>query len=146
MAKLEFTLARGGVIVANIMADKVPRTWAAIKAHLPYTEKAYNARWSGRETHVPTNLVTKPPRENQILHASFGDVIYAYEWPDAREYTGFEAIAWFYGGERVRDWRGSCPVNLIGRVDQAQWPLLEQIGMRTWREGGEACAIRVIEE
>ena len=145
MAKLEFKLARGGIFTATVMVDKVPKTWAAIKEVMPITRKAYNARWSGRETHTVMNLPNKPPRENQILHASLGDVIYAWEWPDNREYTGFEAIGWFYGGERVRDWRGSCPVNLIGRVDQAQWPLLEEIGMRTWKEGGEDCAIRVIE-
>ena len=144
MPRLKFSFARGGTFTARVMIDKAPKTWEAIRSHLPMINKAYNARWTGRETHIKLDLPNKPPRENQILNAGLGDVIYAAEWSD-RDVTGFEAIGWFYGGERVRDWRGSCPVNLIGRVDQAQWPLLEEIGLRTWKEGGEDCAIRVIE-
>lgn len=82
----------------------------------------------------------KPPRENQILNAATGDVIYACEWSD-RDVTGFEAIGWFYGTETVRDWRGESRVNLFARVSEDQWPFLEEIGLRTWREGGEDCTI-----
>ncbi len=146
MAKLEFKMARGGLFVATIHVDKVPKTWAAIRPVLPVTLKAYNARWSGRETHCPIDLPNKPPRERQSAHASIGDVIYACEWAEARDYTGFEAIAWFYGAEAVNDWRGPCPVNIIGRIGESYWPLLEEVGLRTWKQGGEDCTIRVLEE
>lgn len=146
MPKLEFKMAKGGVLVASIHIAKVPKTWELLKAFLPQTLKAYNARWSGRETHTPIKLPTKPPRENQSARASIGDVIYGWEWPETRDYTGFEAIAWFYGPESIQDWRGPIPVNIIGHIGEAQWPLLEEIGVRVWKEGGEDCSIRVIED
>jgi uncharacterized protein DUF3830 len=146
MAKLEFKMARGGVFTALIYADKVPKTWAAISTVLPVTLKAYNARWSGRETTVPIDIPSKPPRENQCSRAGIGDVIYAREFPETRDITGFEAIAWFYGAENINDWRGQCPQNIIGRVSESQWDLLVQVGLRTWKEGGEDCTIRLLEE
>jgi hypothetical protein len=51
------------------MVDKAPKTWEAIRNHLPVTIKAYNARWTGRETHTKLDLPNNPPRENQILNA-----------------------------------------------------------------------------
>jgi len=145
MPKLRFNFARGGQFTANVMTDKAPKTWEAIRMNLPLTIKAYNARWTGRETHTKLDLPKKPPRENQILNAAPGDVIYATEWSD-RDTTGFEAIGWFYGTETVRDWRGESRVNLFARVDQHEWPFLEEVGLRTWREGGEDCTISVIED
>ena len=64
------------------MLDKAPKTWEAIRKQLPLTIKAYNAPWTGRETHTKLDLPNKPPRENQILNAGLGDVIYACEWSD----------------------------------------------------------------
>jgi hypothetical protein len=37
-------------------------------------------------------------------------------------------------------------VNIIGRIGESQWPLLEEVGLRTWKQGGEDCTIRVLEE
>jgi hypothetical protein len=144
MAKLEFKFERGGLFVVDIFDKKVPKTWECIKAVLPITRKAYNARWTGRESHTPMDLPVKPPRENQQLTASLGDVIYACEWPPI-EVTGFEAIGWFYGPEQVRDWRGPCTVNYIGRIAPQYWDFLVEVGLRTWRQGGEDCTIRVLE-
>ena len=144
MAKLEFRMSGGGVFVAEIFAEKVPQTWQLITAFLPQTRKAYNARWSGRETHAPLALPTKPPRENQSCQASVGDVIYGREWDD-RDFTGFEAIGWFYAAETIRDWRGLHAVNIIGRIEPQYWTLIEEVGLRIWRGGGEDCTMRVIE-
>ena len=94
MPKLKFSFARGGYFTARVMIEKAPKTWEAIRTNLPVTTKAYNARWTGRETHTKLDLPNKPPRENQILNAGLGDVIYAAEWSD-RDVTGFEAIGWF---------------------------------------------------
>lgn len=143
MPRLQFTFERGGKFHATVMADKAPRTFELLRAAMPITLKAYNARWTGRETHTKIDLPVKPPRENQILNAGIGDVIYACEWSD-RDVTGFEAIGWFYGTETVRDWRGESRVNLFARVDQSEWGFLEEVGMRTWRQGGEDCTISVI--
>ena len=70
MAKLEFKFERGGLFVADIFTDKVPQTWNCIRAVMPVTRKAYNARWTGRESHTPIQLPNTPPRENQQLWAS----------------------------------------------------------------------------
>ena len=127
MPKLQFKFERGKSFTATVFVDKAPRTWEAIKSVLPITLKAYNARWTGRETHTKIDIPNKPPRENQVLNAGIGDVIYACEWSD-RDVTGFEAIGWFYGTETVRDWRGESRVNLFARVDQSEWPY--------WRRSG----------
>ncbi|WP_424139163.1 DUF3830 family protein [Roseomonas chloroacetimidivorans] len=137
---LKFSFARGGFFTARVLIDKAPQTWAAIRPHLPMTIIALNARWTGRETHTKLDLPDKPPRENQVLNAATGDVIYAREWSD-RDVTGFEAIGWFYGTETVRDWRGESRVNLFARADQDQWAFMEEVGLRTWRHGGEDCTI-----
>lgn len=144
MPKLLFKFARGGQFTAHVMAEKAPKTWEAIRRHLPLTVTALNARWTGRETHGKVDLSNKPPRENQVVNAATGDIIYACEWED-RDITGFEAIGWFYGTETVRDWRGESRVNLFARVNQAEWPVMEEVGLRTWREGGEACTISEID-
>lgn len=143
MPKLLFKFARGGEFTAHVLADAAPKTWEALRKTFPVTIKAYNARWTGRETHVRMDIADKPPRENQVVNCATGDIIYAREWED-RDVTGFEAIGWFYGTETVRDWRGESRVNLFARVDQAEWKVMEEVGLRTWREGGEDCTISEI--
>ena len=143
--KLSFDFAGGDRLVAELLVDRVPKTREAIAAALPITSTTYQARWSGREVFMPVNLATKPPRENQTIRAAKGDVIYFYEWPESYQYTGFEAIGLFYGNEIVREWRGDCPVNVIGRIDPSQFELLEVLGERIWREGGEATTLALLD-
>ena len=135
--KIAFDFDRGGQIIAEFL-EHAPKTVQAIRSSLPLETSVYQARWSGREILLPVSLPQKPPRENQSIRAAKGDVIYFCEWKDAYDYTGFEAIGLFYGNEIVREWRGDCPVNIIARVDPNQFGLLEELGERIWREGGEA--------
>jgi hypothetical protein len=37
-------------------------------------------------------------------------------------------------------------VNCIGRIQPQYWDFLVELGLRTWRQGGEDCTIRVLEE
>jgi hypothetical protein len=141
--KLEFVLERGGSLVAELN-PQATHTLDCIRAAAPLDGTVLQARWSGRELFVPVDLPRKPPRERQSIRANTGDVIYFREWEDAYDHTGFEAIGLFYGPEIVREWRGDAPVNVIGRIDPAQWELLQQIGERVWRRGGEMISIRVI--
>lgn len=143
--RLEFRFQRGGSLIVTTLPD-APKTIAAIQPDLPIDAKVYQARWSGKEIFVPLKLAKKPPRENQSIRASLGDVIYFYEWGDSYNLTGFEAIGLFYGPEIVREWRGDAPVNVIGRVDPEQFELLKTIGERIWREGGEGIEIRLLPE
>jgi hypothetical protein len=141
--KLTFEFERGGLVAATVLLDQVPKTAEAIQAAAPISATVYQARWSGKEIFVPISLATKPPRENQTIRAALGDVIYFQEWEGSYQRTGFEAIGLFYGNEIVREWRGDAPVNVIGRIDPAQHALIQEIGDRVWRKGGEKITIRV---
>ena len=141
--KLTFEFKRGGVLTGSIMLPQVPETAKAIKSAAPISATVYQARWSGKEIFVPISLANKPPRENQTIRAALGDVIYFQEWEGSYQRTGFEAIGLFYGNEIVREWRGDAPVNVIGRIDPAQHELIQEIGDRVWRKGGEKITIRV---
>jgi hypothetical protein len=141
--KLRLEFERGGVLNVRMLQDKAPETARAVAAASPISATVYQARWSGKEIFVPIDIATKPPRENQTIRAGIGDVIYFREWEGSYQRTGFEAIGLFYGNEIVREWRGDAPVNVIGRIDPSEFELLEAIGDRVWRKGGEAIAIRV---
>ena len=146
MAKLEFAFKRGDILSGEIFAEQIPETWKALKSFLPATLTILNARWSGREVHAQCLVPDRPPRENQTIYAGLGDIIYAREWPEVRDCTGFEAIAMFYVAETVRDWRGTFAVNHIGRLDPSQWELVQEIGNRIYRHVVEDCTIRVLED
>lgn len=141
--RLEFVFERGGSLFVSTM-DGAAGTSQAIGQQLPINAKIFQARWSGKEIFVPIALKQKPPRERQSIRASLGDVIYFREWEGSYEHTGFEAIGLFYGPEIVREWRGDAPVNVFGRVDPSQYELLEAIGERVWRQGGEGISIRML--
>jgi len=139
---LEFRFGRGGILRAALLPE-APRTAQCVTGALPITSKVYQARWSGREVAVPVRLAAKPPREHQSIRANLGDVIYFCEWGDAYDQTGFENIGLFYGPEIVREWRGDAPVNVFARIDPSQWALIQEIGERVWRQGGEDISIRI---
>ncbi len=142
---LEFRFERGGRLRAKLAAE-AKRTIACISNALPMQARVFQARWSGREIFVPVNLPEKPPREQQSIRVSLGDVIYFCEWADAYEHTGFEAIGMFYGPEIVREWRGDAPVNVFAHIDPSQWDLLKEIGERVWRQGGENIDIHLVDD
>lgn len=142
---LTFAFGRGGTLQASLLESRAPETVRAVRAGTPLDATVYQARWSGKEIFVPLDLALKPPRENQTIRAALGDVIYFREWEGAYQRTGFEAIGLFYGNEIVREWRGDAPVNVIGRIDPAQHRLLEEVGDRVWRQGGEPVRIAFAE-
>ncbi len=140
---VEFEFEKGGVLRAQVL-PKAQRTAACVSAAMPIDATVLQARWSGREIFVPMNLKDKPPRENQSIRASLGDVIYFCEWGEQYDYTGFEAVGLFYGPEIVREWRGDAPVNVWARILPEHYPELERIGERVWRQGGERIVIRAV--
>ena len=143
--KFQFHFERGGTLTMTTLAE-APKSIECISKMVPINAKIFQARWSGREIFIPTELKKKPPRENQTIRANLGDVIYFREWKDSYDFTGFEAIGIFYGPEIVREWRGDSPVNLIGRIDPSQWDLIKSIGERVWRQGGERISIKVLDK
>ncbi len=135
--EIVYEFARGGRVRAVLFDDLAPRTCAAILSALPYEAEVLHARWAGREVFFPLPLDPRPPREHQAGTVSAGDVIYFREWEGLYEDTGFETMGLFYAAEMVRDWRGPCRVNHVGRLAPDDLPLLEEIGLRIWRRGGE---------
>lgn len=140
---VEFEFEKGGVLRAEV-SPHARETFACLSSQMPIDAKVFQARWSGREIFVPIKLPKKPPRERQTIRTSLGDVIYFFEWAEQYEYTGFEAIGMFYGPEIVREWRGDAPVNVWARILPEYFPLLESIGERVWRQGGEGISVRIV--
>jgi hypothetical protein len=141
--RLEFQ--RGGVLVADVLADVAPQTAAAVLSALPLDTTAYHTRWCGREVYFPLTLGgSAPPRENDTSSVNTGDVIYWREWEKTEGAS--EALSVYYGAEVVRDHRGLLPVNVFARVSQDQWPKIAEIGVRIWQRGIETVRVTRISE
>lgn len=141
---LRFRFDRGGGFRAVLRSDLAPETVKALVAMLPIEATVYHSRWSGREINFPVHSATGIPRERQTSTVNAGDVIYWKEWElgDAAQ----EAVAVYYGPEVTRDHRGYLPVNVFARIPQAEWPEIEKVGLRIWREGGEGVTVSVVSE
>lgn len=139
---LEF--ARGGRVRAVLLADKAPKTCAAIWSRLPHEAEVLHARWAGREIFFPIPLPDTPPMENLTNRVSAGEIIYFREWEGQYDNTGFETMGLFYGAEVIREWRGDVRANLIARLLPEDLPLLEEVGLRVWRQGAER--VRVVRD
>lgn len=139
---LEF--ARGGRVRAGLLTDKAPKTCAALWNALPHEAEVLHARWAGREVFLSLPLADKPPMENLTNRASAGEIIYFREWEGHYDQTGFETMGLFYGAEVIREWRGDVRANLIARLLPEDLPLLEEIGLRVWRQGAER--VRVVRD
>jgi hypothetical protein len=64
--RLEFQ--RGGVLVADVLADVAPQTAAAVLSALPLDTTAYHTRWCGREVYFPLTLGgSAPAGERHVL-------------------------------------------------------------------------------
>ena len=111
---------------------------------LPIETTVYHSRWSGREVNFPVKSPMSVPRERQTSTVNTGDVIYWKEWElgDAAQ----EAVAIYYGAEVTRDHRGYLPVNVFAQVPQEEWPAVETVGLRIWKEGGEGVTVSAVSE
>ena len=127
---------RGGELEINLLNELAPKTIEAVVALLPLTNIAYHSRWSGREVNAVIQTGKKVPRENQTVQTAPGDVVYWREW-EKEENDVAEMIAIYYGPELTRYHKGTQLVNVFGFIPQSQWKLIEQIGLRIWRRGGE---------
>lgn len=141
--KFKVTFERGGVLTASCL-DAAPKTSALVMAALPLKLPALQARWSGPEFFTLLDLPEKPPRENQMINVSWGDIIYFREW-EGYSQTGFETLGYFYGPTAVREIRGEAPVSLFARFDREHFDELVTIGERIWKEGKETLTLERID-
>jgi hypothetical protein len=139
--RIIFTFERGGTIRGILKFDEAPETCSIIWDLLPLEAKVLHSRWSGREINFPVKTARKPPRENEQIFVSKGDIVYWREWEGLYASTGAEVIAIYYGAEHTRDCRGDQPVNIFGYVDPKDIEVLQQIGIRIWQEGGEKVTV-----
>jgi len=141
--RIRLTFERGGAFTATLRADLAPETVKAVTAMLPIEATVYHSRWSGREVNFPVKSPAPVPRERQTCTVNTGDVVYWKEWEmgDAAQ----EALAVYYGAEVTRDHRGYLPVNVFARVPQEDWPAIEEVGLRIWREGAESVTVSLEE-
>jgi len=138
-ASLRFEFERGGAFTARLRPDLAPQTVEAVLAMLPIRATVFHSRWSGREVNFPVKSRTAVPRERQTSTVNTGDVVYWKEWEVEREAQ--EALAVYYGAEVTRDHRGYLPVNVFARVPEAEWPVIEEIGLRVWKNGAEKVTV-----
>jgi len=140
---IQFRFERGGSFTAVLRPDLTPATVDAVRAILPLEVTVYHSRWSGREINFPVRSIRPIPRERQTCTVNAGDVIYWREWEMGD--SAKEAIAAYYGAEVTRDHRGYLPVNVFATVPQAQWPRIEEIGIRIWQRGVEGLVVEGVE-
>ncbi len=137
--RLRFEFERGGRFAASLRPELAPETVKAVLGMLPLEATVYHSRWSGREINFPVVSSTPVPRERQTCTVNTGDVIYWKEWELGD--GAHEALAVYYGAEVTRDHRGYLPVNVFARVGQEEWPVIEEVGLRIWREGAERVTV-----
>jgi hypothetical protein len=142
--RIKLSFERGGELYADLLEKAAPKTIEKVLATLPYETDAYHTRWCGREVNFPIHSLKPIARENQTATSNTGDVVYWKEWET--EENPPEALAFYYGAEVIRDHRGFLPVNVIARISQDQWPLIEEIGLRIWQKGIERIRIEVVKD
>jgi len=141
-SQIRFDFERGGGFAARLRPDLAPETVKAVVAMLPIRTTVYHSRWSGREINFSVGSQTVVPREQQTCTVNTGDVIYWKEWE--LESGAHEAVAIYYGAEVTRDHRGYLPVNVFASVSQEDWPRVEEVGLRIWKEGTEEVIVSAV--
>lgn len=142
--RLRLDFERGGSFSAGLLAELAPETVKAVRAMLPMETTVYHSRWSGREINFEVRSRTPVPRERQTCTVNTGDVIYWKEWEMGE--AAHEALAVYYGAEVTRDHRGYLPVNVFARVAPEEWPAIERVGLRIWKEGAEKVKVSLEED
>jgi len=136
---LKISFEKGGELIVHLNGD-AQKTKQSILEILPLESIALHTRWCGREINFELKTKSKPPMENETSVVSKFDVIYWRDWVIPEE-KATEALALFYGAESLRYHKGTILVNVIGRVPYEQEELLEQIGIRIWKNGMEKILI-----
>jgi hypothetical protein len=142
--RIRFRFQRGGEFTARLRPDLSPKTVNAVLAMLPIEATVYHSRWSGREINFPVKSSVAVPREHQTCTVNTGDVIYWQEWEMGE--AAREALAVYYGAEVTRDHRGHLLVNVFARVPPQAWTVIEDVGLRIWKEGTEAVTLSAVPE
>ena len=142
--RIRFRFERGGGFTAVLRPDLSPETVKAVIAMLPLEATVYHSRWSGREINFSVKSPKSVPRERQTCTVNTGDVVYWKEWEMGE--AAQEALAIYYGAEVTRDHRGYLPVNVFARVPPGEWPEIEKVGLRIWREGREGVTVSAVSE
>ncbi|WP_394140087.1 DUF3830 family protein [Cytobacillus oceanisediminis] len=146
MKRILLKFENGEEITASMLEEKAPYTCGKIWNSLPLESVVTQSRWSGREVNFAYTEKDMPPRENQTIFTSVGEVCYWRDWNWEGEGDHPQAIAIYYGAEMARSHRGHEPVNVFAQVDYHELEGLVQIGERVWLEGKHKIFIERIDE
>lgn len=146
LERIKFSFEGGGEVYATLLVEKAPLTCEKVWNSLPFETVATQSRWSGREFNFAYEETDLPPRENQTIYTSIGEVCYWRDWNWEEEGTLPQALAIYYGAEMARSHKGHEPVNIFAQIDYSDFEKLFKIGERIWLEGKEKIFIERHEE
>lgn len=145
MKNIRLVFEKGGTLHGCLDEKAAPETVMAIWSALPCQTVFKHTRWCGREVYGNIATGTVPAKENHTATVSKFDISY---WREDWDLTtgqsaeeAAESIACYYGPEYLSYAGGILPLNVIGRIDFSDEPLLDEIGQRIWMEGFEKVTI-----
>jgi hypothetical protein len=144
MKKIKLIFEKGGELILILNNQSIVTQNSLIEI-LPLESSALHTRWCGREFSVKIKTINKPPLEADTTTVSKFDVVYWRDWERPEEEAD-EAIGIFYGAEILRYHKGPIRVNVLGHVSYEQAELLEQIGLRIWKNGSGKVTLESYED
>ena len=141
MKKIKIMFGQGDELIAVLNEKEAPTTASLVWDSLPYESEVTQSRWSGREVNFKAKLHSLPPRENQTIYTSIGEVCYWRDWRLEEGGKPGHVIAIYYGAETTRSHMGEEPVNVFGQVENTQFEEMKKIGERIWLGGLEKIRI-----
>ncbi|WP_042353783.1 DUF3830 family protein [Bacillus rubiinfantis] len=142
MKHIRISFERGGELTAMLLEDAAPKTCQMIWKAMPLESVVTHSRWSGREINFVCDDISAPPRENQTIYASAGELCYWRDWQS--ESIEQQVIAIYYGAELARSHKGNERINVFAQLLQTDILLLKEIGERVWLTGTEKVYIERI--
>lgn len=145
MKQIRLFFEKGDSLLAVLDEEASPKTSVIVWEALPFQAIVTQSRWSGREFNFEAELNQFPPRENQSIYTSLGDLCYWRDWRKSESEPTKHVLAVYYGPEMARSHMGDEPVNIIGSITPSSRKKLHRIGERIWKEGFERVRVEKVE-
>lgn len=145
MKQIRLIFEKGGALLAVLDEERAPKTSEMVWEAIPFQATVTHSRWSGREVNFETELNQIPPRENQSIYTSLGDLCYWRDWRKSESKPFKHVLAVYYGPEMARSHMGEEPVNIIGSIIPSSIKKLNHVGERIWKEGFERVRVEKVE-
>lgn len=143
MSKIKITFENDYIFYAELDQAKANKTVEILLESLPLECQFFQSRWSGREINTNINIDEFPPKENQSIYVSIGDICYWRDWREEVEKNINHVLAIYYGPEMARSHVGNEPVNIIGKIDHKGLEEIIKLGEIVWKEGMKRAKIEL---